>query len=211
MTEWQRTAYEEKEEIMALTRKFLSALGIEADKIDEIITAHTDTVDGLKEDLTKYKSKAESYDEAKKELDEIKKTSGKEDSYKVKYEAVKQEFDDYKKEITNKETLAKKSEAYRKLLTEVGINEKLLDKVLAVTKLDDIELEGDNIKDADKVTDSIKSEWGDFIVKTKQEGETTKTPPKGTGTKMTKEQVMAIKDTAERQKAILENHEEFGF
>lgn len=196
---------------MSLTRKFLSALGIEADKIDEIITAHTETVDGLKEDLSKYKSKAESYDEVKKELDEIKKTAGKEDSYKVKYDALKQEFDDYKKDITNKETLAKKSDAYKKLLSEVGVNEKLLDKVLAVTKLDEIVLEGDTIKDADKVADSIKEEWGDFIVKTKQEGETTKTPPKGTGSKLTKEQIYAIKDPVERQKAIAENHEEFGF
>ena len=30
---------------MALTRKFLAALGIEADKIDEIINAHSETVD----------------------------------------------------------------------------------------------------------------------------------------------------------------------
>ena len=28
---------------MALTRKFLSALGIESDKVDEIISAHTET------------------------------------------------------------------------------------------------------------------------------------------------------------------------
>ena len=211
MTEWRGTAYEEKEDKMALTRKFLSALGIEADKIDEIITAHTDTVDGLKEDIQKYKAKADDYDTVKGELDELKKTVGKEDSYKVKYDAVKAEFDDYKKQITNKETKAKKSDAYRALLNEVGINGKLVDKVLAVTKLDDLELEGDSIKDADKVKDSIKEEWGDFIVKTRQEGETTKTPPKGTGTKLTKDQIMAIKDTAERQKAILENHEEFGF
>lgn len=196
---------------MSLTRKFLSALGIEADKIDEIITAHTDTVDGLKEDIQKYKAKADDYDTVKGELDELKKTVGKEDSYKVKYDAVKAEFDDYKKQITNKETKAKKSDAYRALLNEVGINGKLVDKVLAVTKLDDLELEGDSIKDADKVKDSIKEEWGDFIVKTRQEGETTKTPPKGSGTKLTKDQIMAIKDTAERQKAILENHEEFGF
>lgn len=196
---------------MALTRKFLSALGIEADKIDEIITAHSETVDALKDDISKYKTKAEGYDEVKRELDEIKKTAGKEDSYKVKYDALKQEFDEYKKDINNKETLAKKSDAYKKLLSEVGINDKLLDKVLAVTKLDEIVLEGDTIKDADKVKDSIKEEWADFIVKERQEGETTKTPPKGTGNKLTKEQIYAIKDPVERQKAIAENHEEFGF
>lgn len=196
---------------MALTRKFLSALGIDADKIDEIITAHSDTVDGLKEDIKKYKADAEAYQTAQKEIDDMKKMVANGDTYKVKYEALKNEFDDFKKDLSAKETKAKKSDLYRKMLAEVGVNGKLLDKVLAVTKLDDIELEGDNIKDADKVKDSIKEEWADFIVKTKTEGEPTKTPPKGSGSKMTKEQVMAIKDTAERQKAILENHEEFGF
>lgn len=196
---------------MALTRKFLSALGIEADKIDEIITAHSETVDGLKEEVNKYKSNAEAYNSVKSELDELKKTANKDDSYKVKYESIKAEFDEYKKDIENKATAEKKSTAYKTLLVKAGVNEKLIDKIMAVTKLDDIILDGEDIKDADKVTDSIKEEWADFIVKTKQEGETTKTPPKGTGTKMTKDQVMAIKDTAERQKAILENHEEFGF
>ena len=43
---------------MALTRKCLSALGIEAEKIDEIISAHTETVDGLKDEIAKYKGDA---------------------------------------------------------------------------------------------------------------------------------------------------------
>lgn len=196
---------------MALTRKFLSALGIEADKIDEIITAHSETVDGLKEEVNKYKANAESYETVKAELDALKKDSSKDDSYKVKYEAVKQEFADYKKDIEQQQTEAKKSTAYKTLLSKAGVSEKLIDKILAVTKLDDFELDGDNIKDADKVTDSIKEEWADFIVKTKQEGESTKTPPEGSGTKLTKEQIYAIKDPIERQKAIAENHEEFGF
>ena len=34
---------------MALTRKFLKAMGIEDDKIDQIIDAHTETVTALKE------------------------------------------------------------------------------------------------------------------------------------------------------------------
>lgn len=196
---------------MALTRKFLSALGIEQDKIDEIITAHTETVDGLKEDLNKYKNEAEAYQTAKKEIDDMKKMVANGDSYKVKYEAIKAEFDDYKKDITAKETLEKKSNAYKKLLADAGVNEKLLDKVLAVTKLDDITLEGEEIKDADKVTDSIKKEWADFIVKTKTEGEPTKTPPKGTGATKSVSDILAIKDPIERQKAIAENHEAFNF
>lgn len=196
---------------MALTRKFLSALGIEQDKIDEIITAHTDTVDGLKEDIKKYKADAEAYQTAQKEIDDMKKMVANGDTYKVKYEALKTEFDTFKKDLSAKETKAKKSDLYRKMLAEVGVNEKLLDKVLAVTKLDDIELEGDNIKDADKVKDSIKEEWADFIVKTKTEGEQTKTPPKGTGATKSVSDILAIKDPIERQKAIAENHEAFNF
>ena len=41
---------------MALTRKFLSALGIEEAKIDEIISAHADTVNALKEQRDSYKA-----------------------------------------------------------------------------------------------------------------------------------------------------------
>ena len=44
---------------MALTRRALKAMGIEDEKIDEIITMHTETVDGLKADVAKYKADAE--------------------------------------------------------------------------------------------------------------------------------------------------------
>ena len=47
---------------MALTRKFLEALGIEQAKIDEIISAHTEVTDALKADRDSYKEKAEKYD-----------------------------------------------------------------------------------------------------------------------------------------------------
>ena len=53
---------------MALTRKFLTALGVDADKIDEIITAHTDTVEALKEERDKYKADAELLPNVQEEL-----------------------------------------------------------------------------------------------------------------------------------------------
>lgn len=196
---------------MALTRKFLSALGIEADKVDEIITAHTETVDGLKDEIEKYRADAEKLPSVQKELDELKKDGGKEDSYKLKYEKVKEDFDNYKNEVEADKTNAKKSNAYKKLLNGAGISDKVIDKIISLTKLDDLELDGDDIKDADKVTDSIKEEWADFIVKERTEGSPAETPPKGTGKKMTKDEIMAIKDPMERQKAIADNHEVFNF
>lgn len=60
---------------MALTRKFLGAMGIESEKIDEIINAHRETVDGLKEEIDKYKPDAEKFAEAQKDLAKYKKDS----------------------------------------------------------------------------------------------------------------------------------------
>ena len=44
---------------MALTRKFLLALGIEDSKIESIIDAHSETVDALKKERDDYKAQAE--------------------------------------------------------------------------------------------------------------------------------------------------------
>ena len=57
---------------MALTRKFLAALGIDNDKVDEIIQAHTDTVNGLMDEIEKYKADAEKLPAVEKELKELK-------------------------------------------------------------------------------------------------------------------------------------------
>ena len=47
-------------------------MGIEADKIDEIISAHTDTVNALKEQRDTYKADAEKLPAVQKELDDLK-------------------------------------------------------------------------------------------------------------------------------------------
>jgi hypothetical protein len=71
--------------------------------------------------------------------------------------------------------------------------------------------EDGSFKDHDKILDSIKEEWADFITTTETRGAKTATPPKSTNVKMTKEEIMKIEDDGERQKAIAENHELFGF
>lgn len=199
---------------MALTRKMLKAMGIEDEKIEQIIEAHTETVEALKEERDGYKVQAEKVPAIQRELDGYKENAEKNEGknpYKVKYDALKEEFESFKKDITAKETKAAKTEAYRELLKKSGIIEKHIDKVLKVSDLDSIELDKDGkIKDVDKLRESIKNEWDDFIPKDMgTQGANTTTPPANTGGKMTKEQIFAIKDTAERQKAMLENKELF--
>lgn len=200
---------------MALTRRFLSAFGIEEDKVDEIIKAHTETVDALKEQRDSYKADADKLPTVQKELDDLKAAAekGGNDTFKVKYEALKEDFANYKKEQQAKEVHAQKESVYKALLQEVGISEKRINAVLKVSDVDAIEIdENGNVKDADTLKDAIKTEWEDFIVKESSKGADTATPPVGNGkVYKSKDEIMSIKDVAERQKAIADNHEMFGF
>ena len=173
---------------MALSRKFLTAMGIEDDKVDEIIKAHRETVDALKEERDRFRDDAEALPDVQKKLDaaekkvsEYESADGK-DKWKLKYDALKEEFDNYKSDVSAKETRQKKSDAYRELLKAAGVSEKRLAAVLRVTNLDELEFDEDGkIKDSDKVKESIKSEWSDFIAKEEKKGAETETPPKGQG------------------------------
>lgn len=191
---------------MSLTRKMLKAMNIEEEKIDQIIEAHTETVDGFKDKVNEYKEKAEKYDGVKKELDELK--DGDND-WQKKYEKEHSDFEAYKTDVTAKETKRTKEHAVREFLKSAGVSEKRLDAVLKVTNLDDFELDKDGkIKDADKHTETVKTEWADFIETTSTQGANTANPPANGGNQtMTKKDIMNIKDDKERLSAI-EKHPE---
>lgn len=199
---------------MALTRKFLTALGIEDAKVDEIISAHAETVDALKEQRDAYKDDAEKLAAVTKERDSLKKeleAKSSDEDFKEKYNSLKSEFETYKTEQDNKSKAAKREKAYRELLKDAGVSEKRIDAVIKVSDLNNLEFDEEgNLKDSDKLTESIKSEWSDFIVSKGVKGVDTATPPKNIGGKMTKDEIMKIADTTERQKAMAENHELFG-
>ena len=196
---------------MALTRKFLSALGIEEAKIDEIISAHVDTVNVLKEQRDGYKADADKLPAVQNQLDDLKASQSGEDPYKEKYEKKAKEFDDYKKGVEAKELKRSKSTAYKQVLKELKASH--IDSILKASQseLDKIELdENGKIKDVDKLKESIKKEWADFIVEEGQQGANTANPPANEGSKVSKEDIMKIKDPAARQKAMFENSELFG-
>lgn len=203
---------------MSLTRKALVAMGIEPEKVDQIIEMHTETVDAIKadrdaakEDAKKYKADSDKLATALQELDELKAKGDKPDAYKEKYEKLKNEYDSYKDEITAKEIKEAKTKAYRDMLKDIGISEKRLDAVMRVADLESFEIEDGKIKDVDKLKEKTKEEWSDFIVSESTKGAKTPTPPWNTGgTTITKQQIMDMKDPVARQKAIAENPEMFG-
>ncbi len=205
---------------MALTRKMLSAMGIDEDKQDEIINAHVEVVNALKEERDSLKADAKKADKLQKQIDDLNESmkNGERSPYKVKYEAkveefndLKKQFDDYKADVSAKELESKKSNAYKELLKESGVSEKRIDSVLRVTDLSKIELDNDGkIKDSDNLKNNIKKEWSDFIVTESKQGANVSNPPANTGGgKKSKEEIMSIKDTAARQQAMLENKELF--
>lgn len=200
---------------MALTRRALKSMGIEEDKIDEIITMHTETVDGLKAELEAYKTQVAASESIQKELDAARAEldDAKKDSWKAKYDELHDEFDGYKADQAKKETHQAKESAYKKLLKDAGVSDKRVNTVLKVTDLDSLELDKSGaIKNADAETAHIQEEWGDFITSTETRGASTASPPavEKSGS-MSKEDIMKIKDAGERQKAIAENHELFGY
>lgn len=179
---------------MALTRKMLSGYGLEAEQIEEIIKAHSETVSALKAERDDVSANLA---EKEKEISALQTNLDKTNS----------DFENFKAETAKKETDAVKREGYKALLKEVGIADKRINAVLKVTNLDDIELNKDGtIKDADKHKERIAEEYADFIPQVKTEGAKTPTPPNNSGNKgaKSKEEIMKIKDTTERQAAWVE-------
>ena len=192
---------------MALTRKFLSALGIDADKVDEIITAHSETVTALKEERDNYKKDAETLAQVQQELTNLKKND-----FEAKYNKEHQDFEEYKKTVNEEKASANVRSAYKSLLDANGVGSRHIDSILKVTDFSKMEIgEDGKLKDEAKVIESIKNEWSGFIGKEETKGAGVDNPPGGGGKTMTKSEIMEIKDASERQKAIAENHELFGF
>jgi hypothetical protein len=203
---------------MAFTRKFLSAMGIEAEKIDEIINAHVEVVNSLKEERDDYKKDAETLADVQKQLnaanEKLAKNGDGETVLKKDFETLKKEYDDYKATVVEKETLTAKETAYRELLRAAGVSEKRHGAIIKLTDLKSIELDKDGkIKDAEKRTEDIKSEWSDFVEHTTTKGAQTATPPANNGGGKTTKADIYKKDengryvlsASERQKALAEN------
>lgn len=195
----------------SFSRKAIKAMGIDEEKIDLIIDLHTEVVDGLKEELKTAKESADKLAGVQKELDELKAKNG--EDYKTKFEKEHSEFEAYKKSVADKEAAAQKTAAVRAYFEGKGITGNNLEIAMrgAKEEINGAELADGKIKDTGKLDELISGTYKGLIVTTGTKGANTSTPPdgKGGGTK-TKEEIMAIKDTAERQKAIAENHELFG-
>lgn len=211
---------------MALSRRYLATLGIEADKIDEIISAHAESLEAVKAERDKYKGQvdeltekgkkdAEAVATAQKELSELQKQveADAKNREGKDYDKLKEEFDNYKAEQEAKAVRSAKETALKELLSDMKMSDKGEKQVLKWMGVDGFELDDSGkIKDASALRKSIKEDWGDYIQTEGAKGAETSNPPGGGsgGTGKTKADIMKIKNTKERQQAIADNPELFG-
>jgi len=177
---------------------------------NKIMALHLGVVDPMKDDIADLRAKAETLEAVTKERDALK-AGG---DFKQKFEDEHKAFEDYKKGITAKEARAAKEKAVRAYLESKSITGNNLEIAMrgCGAEIDAAELDGEKIKDTKAFDDLVGGTFKGLVVKSSTVGVNTPNPPANSGgTTMTKEQIMAIKDTATRQKAISDNHELFGF
>lgn len=184
-------------------------MGIEEEKVDEIIAMHTETVEGLKADIAKYKEDAEKLPTVQKELDALK--AAGDGGLQERFDALKREYDEFKGQVTAKEAKTAKESAVRAYYESKGITGKSLDIAMrgSAQEIDAIEMDGDKIKDSSALDNLVSGVFSGLVSRVEVQGANTSNPPANNGVVKTKEQIMGIKDTAERQRAIAQNLELF--
>lgn len=168
---------------MALTRKMLKAMGIEDEKIEQIVEAHAETVDALKGERDQAVAEAGEAVKLREQLDEARADleAASRDGFKAKYEEEHAAFEAFKSDVEQERAESAKSALYRELLREAGVDEKRVDSVLRVADLSAVEVRDGEIVDRDKALEGVKSEWSDFIATTGSHGGDVETPPAGGG------------------------------
>lgn len=195
---------------MALTRKFLKAMGIEDEKIDQIIEAHSETVSGLKDSLDKAEAAAKDLPNVQKELDAARDDleAAKKDGWKDKHDALKKEYEDYKAGVSAKEAKAAKEAAARAYYESKGITGKALDIAMrgSGAEVESLELTDGKIKDAAALEALVKGDFSSLVSTIHAEGAVVSHPPVGSGSAYkSKSEIMSIKDRDKRREAIRQN------
>lgn len=134
--------------------------------------------------------------------------AGDMEEWRAKYEEAARALE----ECRERERLAAVRAAYRALLEAERVDPRRIEAILRVTPLAELELgEDGRLADEARLAEAIRREWADFIVTEARRPAAVSTPPVSGACRMTRAEIMGIRDAGERQRAIAENHELFGF
>ena len=162
---------------MALTRKLLKGMGLTDEQVDTIIEAHTDTVDGLKEQVKTYKADAEKLPNVQKELDDLK--AAGDGGFKEKFEKEHSDFENFKKTIQEKETKAAKESAAKAFFESKGITGNSLEIAMrgSSAEIAALDLDGEKIKDSSALDALVNGTFKALVSTTTTKGADIPNPP----------------------------------
>ena len=159
---------------MAFSRSWLKGYKLDEDVAEAIMAEHVAVTTALIKERDTYKAEADKVPGLQEKL----KAQSDNEDYKTKYESEHQAFESFKAKTAQDAEAAKVSAAYRRLLTEEKVSEKRFDAILKVTDLSGMKLDKDgNLTGAEKIRESIRNEWADFIVKKEERGADDSNPP----------------------------------
>jgi hypothetical protein len=183
-------------------------MGLTDEQVDTIIEAHTDTVDGLKADVGRYKVDAEKLPGVQKQLDDLK--AAGDGGYKEKYEKEHSDFEAYKSGVTAKESKAAKEKAVRAYFESKNITGANLDLAMrgCGEEMAALELDGEKIKDTKSLDALVDGTYKGLVSKPSVRLDMGGRLGDG-GKPMTKDAIMKITDRTERRAAIAANMDLF--
>lgn len=160
---------------MAFTRKMLKALGIDDEKIDQIMDAHTEVTESLKQERDAAKAATDELAKVKDELEKAKQSlkdadkNGKD--LQSKYDTEHAEFEKLKNEVAAKATKEKTDKALIEWAKSKGYSEAGAKKIAKYGGY------GERIKfdedgkptNLDELENDVAAEWGEYKGETKTE------------------------------------------
>lgn len=194
---------------MALTNALLKSMGIDGDQRDQIMAEHQATLESIKAERDQLRDTAAKVPALERQVQELEAARPSED-FERKYNDEHEAFEAFKAKVAADQADKEKSDLYRALLVEQGIDPRRIDSIMRITDLAGVSVKDGQLEGGEALAESIRKEWADFVVKEITKGASVDDPPGGGGTGMTREQIMEIKDTAQRQQAIADNPELFG-
>lgn len=154
--------------------------------VEYILDGNSSSLDALREQMDEYKARADKADDLTRERDKYKadyealqKTSG--DAAKVQAE-----YDAYRQQVETDKANAGKKALIKKALEDAHANPAAIDLMLNTVKLDDVELDGEALKDAEAVLKPIREAHAGLFGTVQNQGTPPLNPPGGDG-KMTRE------------------------
>ncbi len=185
---------------------------IPASAIPALVTAIKTAVGNEFVDKERYKAKLTEIDQLKEQQQTAEDNATTAGKWKDKFTELDKDFKAFKAQVAEEKALESKKAVLREIAKDAGLSENGIAKALKYHDYSKLELdEKGAAKEKAAILKGLKEEWADYVQTTETRGANTATPPKTTGAgRKTVEEIMAIKDDAERQTAIAQNLDLFG-